>query len=130
MKKHIHSDDHDFGIKVRDLLLYRKIISAVQTGDQTATLTLDNGTILDVHGNVGCGGCGNGWYFIDALNTCDNAITNVECVLDYDEYNGDVYHIYVFTDNRRINRLQVSGGDNGYYGTGYDLYITIKEDVT
>lgn len=127
-KKHFHSDDTDFEKEVTSILLYRKIVSATQTGDQTATLILDNGTILEVEGNQGCGGCGNGWYFIDALNSCDNAITNVECVCDYVGYD-DVYHIYVFADNQRINCLQVSGGDNGYYGTGYDLYVTIgKED--
>jgi hypothetical protein len=24
---------------------------------------------------------------------------------------------------KKINCLQFSGGDNGYYGTGYDLYV-------
>ena len=127
MKKHIHSNDANFESEVKDLLLYHKIISATQTGDQTAILVLDNGTALEVKGNEGCGGCGNGWYYIDELNNCDNAITNVECVCDSGDWGDGVYHIYVFADNQKINCLQVSGYDNGYYGTGYDLYITIKE---
>ena len=121
--KHIaHSDDFNFEKEVKKLLLFRKIVKAEIFDDQTAILTLDNGTELVAHGNEGCGGCGNGWYYLDELNTCENAITDVKCEVDGYEENG-VYHLYVFADNTKINCLQYSGGDNGYYGTGYDLYI-------
>ena len=100
------------------MLLYRKVVSVEQNSDQNATLVLDNGTRLKTYGNDGCGGCGNGWYYLDELNKCDNAITNVECTDD-----GEVYHIFVFADNRKINLVEYSGYDNGYYGTGYDLYV-------
>ena len=123
-KKYLHSDDASFEAEVKSLLLFRKIVEAKQIDDQSADLILDNGTVLEIEGNQGCGGCHNGWYYIDALNSCDNAITNVECTCD-----GccEEYHIYVFVDDQRINCLQVSGYDNGYYGTGYHLYVTIKE---
>lgn len=126
-KKYIaHSDDANFEEKVKELLLYRKIIKVEALNDQDAILTLDNGTELIVEGNEGCGGCGNGWYYIDELNCCDNAITNVECVCEGD-YDDGVYHIFVYADNKKINCIQYSGGDNGYYGTGYNLFVRITQ---
>lgn len=126
-EKHIaHSEDARFEEKVRDLLLYRKIVKAEIIGDQTAVLTLDNGTQLIAEGNEGCGGCENGWFYLDELNACENAITDVECVYEGTEYEA-VYHLYVFADNKKINCLQYSGYDNGYYGVGYDLYVSVKK---
>ena len=127
MKKHIaHSDDLNFNKTVKDLLLFHKITSVEQLNDQDGILTLDNGTRLIVKGNEGCDGCGNGWYYLDELNECDNAITNVECVCEGSEYE-DIYHIFVFAENKKINCVQYSGGDNGYYGTGYDLFVEIDD---
>ena len=126
-EKHIsHSEDARFEEMVRDLLLYRKIVKAEIIDDQTAVLTLDNGTQLIAEGNEGCGGCGNGWFYLDELNACDNAITDVECVCEGTDYEA-VYHLYVFADNKKINCLQYSGYDNGYYGVGYDLYVSVKK---
>ena len=125
--KHIaHSDDANFEEEVKKLLLYRKIIKADKQDEQTGVLTLDNGMQLIVKGNEGCGGCGNGWYYLDELNDCDNIITNVECILDGYEFDG-VYHIFIYADNKKINCVQYSGSDNGYYGTGYHLFIKINE---
>lgn len=121
-----HSDDSYFEEKIKELLLYRKIVKAERVSDQEGILTLDNGTELIFKGNEGCGGCGNGWYYLEELNDCENAITNVECGLDGD-YEDGVYHIFVFADNKKINCVQYSGGDNGWYGTGYSLYVTTKE---
>ena len=102
-------------------------MNAKEKDAQTGVLTLDNGTKLIVKGNEGCGGCSNGWYYLDELNDCDNAITNVECVCESkDEYGDEIYHIFVFADNEKINCVQYSGGDNGYYGTGYDLFVTVE----
>ena len=124
-KEHFaHSDDSDFEAKLKKLLIGRKIIEAKEIDQQTAVLFLDDGMELIAIGNEGCGGCGNGWYYLDELNGCDNAITKVECCLEGD-YEDGVYHLFVFADNKKINCLQFSGGDNGYYGTGYDLYVTI-----
>ena len=126
-KKYIaHSDDANFVEKVKELLLHRKIIEIKKMDDQTGILILDNGVELIAEGNEGCGGCGNGWYYLDELNGCDNAITNVECVCESDGYD-DVYHIFVFADNKKINCIQYSGGDNGYYGTGYDLCVRVTQ---
>lgn len=125
MKKYIaHSDDKHFESDVKKLLLFRKIVKAEVVDDQTGILTLDDGTKLIVEGNEGCGGCGNGWFYLDELNGCDNAITNVECVCDGD-YDDRVYHIFVFAEGKKIHCLQYSGYDNGYYGVGYDLFVML-----
>ena len=121
----IGSNDEKFEEKVKELLLYRKIISVEKLNDQEGILNLDNGVQLAVAGNEGCGGCLNGWYYIDELNYSDNVITNVECVI---EGNDEVYHLFVYSEDKRINCVQYSGDDNGYYGTGYHLYIRIPEE--
>ncbi len=121
-----HSDDRNFNDKVRNLLLYHKIVSVIQIDSMEAVLTLDNGVELIVVGNEGCGGCGNGWYDIYELNECDNAITNVECVTE-DESDDGRYHIFVYTEDRRISCVSYEGYDNGYYGTGYRLYVKVRE---
>lgn len=123
-EKHIaQSDDNNFEEEVKTLLFGRKIVKAEAKDGQSAVLTLDNGVKLVAIGNEGCGGCDSGWYFVDELNTCDNAITRVECVVDYGEGGDSVYHIFVYAEDKKINCLQYSGYDNGYYGTGYDLYV-------
>lgn len=127
-KKYIaHSDDIDFEAQVKNLLLYRKIVKVEKLDDQEGILILDNGTELIVKGNEGCGGCGNGWYYIDELNGCDNVITNVECKLSGPDWD-DIYNIFVYAEDKRINCVQYSGGDNGYYGTGYYLYVRVKDN--
>jgi hypothetical protein len=92
-------------------------------------LILDNGIILKVVANEGCGGCSNGWYSITKLNEVDNAITNVEFVCDgyvedKENYDNTSYKIFVFCEDTRIKLLQVDGSDgNGYYGTGYTIKV-------
>lgn len=112
--------------KIEELLLYRKIIKA-----KNNTLYLDNGVELQVEANEGCGGCSAGWYEIVELNNCENAITNVEFVVDNDtkyDYDETSYKIFVLAADKRIKILQVDGDDgNGYYGTGYSIIVTIKE---
>ena len=127
-KKYVaHSDDLDFNTKVEELLLYRKIVSITQVDSMEAILTLDNGTELIVFGNEGCGGCGNGWYDIYELNECNNVITDVQCLTENESADGK-YHLFVYAEDRRINCVTYDGYDNGYYGTGYNLYVRLKEN--
>jgi hypothetical protein len=129
-KKYIaHSDDAHFEESVKELLLYRKIVKVERLNDQEGALTLDNGTQLMVEGNEGCGGCGNGWYYLDELNDCDNAITDVKCEASGDANDFDnLYNIFVYAEDKRINCVQYSGGDNGYYGTGYWLCVVVGDN--
>lgn len=122
--KYYDSDDTRFEQDMKDILLYRKIVSVEQVGDQDARLILDNGVKLDVSGNQGCGGCSNGWYYLKELNNCDNAITDVEA---YSEGADEVYKLFVFADNKKINVLTYEGTDNGYYGTGYSVLVKVDE---
>jgi len=123
-----HSDDRDFNDKVKELLLFHKIVKVIQVDDMEARFILDNGVEFITIGNEGCGGCGNGWYDIFELNECDNVITNVECLTE-DESDDGRYHIFVFAEDRRINCVSYEGYDNGWYGTGYRLYVKLKEDT-
>ena len=119
-----HCSDEGFNDYVKELLLFHKVVFVQARNDQDAELVLDNGTVLEVYGNEGCGGCENGWYYLTALNKCDNAITNVEVVQD--EYE-TVFSIFVYADDTRINLVTYEGDDNGYYGTGY--YLRVKVNI-
>ena len=121
MNRYYHCEDIGFEDFVREQLLFHKVVNVVELSDQVAELTLDNGVVLVAEGNEGCGGCGNGWFYLTALNTCDNAITNVEIV----EENEGLYAIYVYSADNRINLLTYEGEDNGYYGVGYTLRVKI-----
>lgn len=116
---------------IEELLLFHKV---VKTDMKTRTLTLDNGTELMFKGNEGCYGCGSGCYYIEELNECDNVITNVEFVIDDDVQDKDCddisYKIFVFAEDKRIKLIQFDGTDgNGYYGTGYTVYVKLKNNV-
>lgn len=112
--------------EIRELLVGRKV---KVDGNN---LILDNGIVLEVIANEGCGGCPSGWYSITKLNEVDNAITNVEFDCDGDVANEDddtSYKIFVFCEDTRIKLLQVDGSDgNGYYGTGYTIIVKQKEE--
>lgn len=113
--------------EIKELLFGRKVKKV-----SADTLLLDNGIELTVKANEGCGGCNSGWYYLQELNGCDNAITNVELVCDSeveDSDNETSYKIFVFTEDKRIKLLQVDGDDgNGYYGTGYSITVKLKEE--
>ena len=115
--------------EIKELLIGRKV---KVEGDK---LILDNGIILEVITNEGCGGCSNGWYSITKLNEVDNAITDVQFICDdiepneKNDYSDTSYKIFVFCEDTRINLLQVDGSDgNGYYGTGYAITVKRKKD--
>ena len=65
-----------------------------------------------------------GWYYLTALNSCDNAITNVEVSINDAE---TVFSIFVFAENKQINMVTYEGDDNGYYGTGFYLTAYLPE---
>lgn len=88
-------------------------------------LTCNDGTIIKVKENEGCGGCSNGWSSINLkkLEKNHNVITNVKC--EYNKNDGDLFKLFIFYQD---NQLTIKGDDgygNGYYGGGF--YVTIKE---
>lgn len=126
---------------MRDALVGRRIVEAERGefktparwgGTADGRLTLDDGTIILIAPNEGCGGCGNGWYALEHLATVDNAITDVRVATEgeRDEYGEGPtsYRLYVFAGAEEINAVQVDGDDgNGYYGTGYELFVIPPE---
>lgn len=107
------------------LLIGRQIVSV-----DGETMTLDDGKKITVHPNEGCGGCSSGWYSLSELNECEAVITSVRCDVAGDQP-GDfptVYRIYVLAAGKENVAMAVSGDDgNGYYGTGYQLEVTLGE---
>jgi hypothetical protein len=121
---------------ITDLLMGHKVTKV--DGEH---LLLDNGTVIKAIGNEGGCSCGAGDYDLAVLNGVDNIITKVE--FDYapagDGYDPEpdfdaeeewapapegYYRIFVFTDNQRVNLMQVDGSDgNGYYGTGFEILV-------
>lgn len=123
-----HSDDNDFEDKMKSELFGRRIVRVEGAeGDEEAYLYLDNGKRLLLVGNEGCGGCCNGWYYLKNINTFDNAITNVELCVDVSD-NGydDVYKLFVLSAYNKMNVATYEGSDNGYYGTGFSVFVEIE----
>lgn len=122
-----HSCDNNFEEKVKELILYRRIVSVNKIDSQTAEITLDNNVVLKAVGNIGCGGCENGWFYLNALNDCNNVITNVESVIEESDNDHFIFHLFVYAEDTKINAVTFSGCDNGYYGIGYHLYVKIPD---
>lgn len=110
--------------EIQALLVGRKV-----TKIDESTLLLDDGSVLQLEGNDGCGGCASGWYELTELNECDNIITQVELVSElgnYSENVDQVYSIFVYADARKINLARFEGTDgNEYYGTGFTIHVTL-----
>ena len=115
---------HDETERLNDLFVGRKVVSV---GEGGTTLTLDDGTILEVIPNHGCGVCTSGWYLLDALNTWDNVIMRVSVVSsDVSDNRYDKrYDLFVYAENGDIGSVvTVSGSDgDGYYGTGFAIRV-------
>ena len=108
--------------EIEELLLGHKV-----TVDDYNNLVLDNGVVLQINPNIGCGGCESGNYYLEHIASVNNAITNVEFVEEFeDDLYYEHYKIFVIADGVTTELLDVYGTDgNGYYGTGYtiDVYI-------
>lgn len=121
-KKYNTEIKHSNREEIKKLLFGRRIVRI----DNLNELVLDNGIILKIHPNEGCMGCGSGDYFLKQINICENAITDIEFVgEEYDE----IFQIFVLTIDERIKILEVEGdAGNGYYGSGYKIYVNLKKE--
>lgn len=88
------------------------------------TLICDDGTIIKIETNEGCGGCGNGWSSLDDLEILEhnnNIITDVKC----DYHDSEEFTLFIYYEDGFINKLEGDDGyGNGYYGGGF--HVTIK----
>jgi hypothetical protein len=125
--------------EIEALLLGRRIVAAEMDNvavpgredswDSTAegVLTLDDGTRIFAKGNDGGCACSAGCYPLQHLAAVDNVITSVRFEdRPDDEYDGGDgwYRIFVVADAVEVNVASFEGSDgNGYYGTGYALYV-------
>ena len=109
--------------EIRELLLGHRVAKIADDH-----MELDDGTVVKIVANEGCGGCNSGWYALDQITECDNIITRVDFETESTseseyEYEG-IYKVFVVAEDKRINLYSVSGDDgNGYYGTGYELLV-------
>jgi hypothetical protein len=145
--KLIELDETNHG-EIEALLLGRRIVTAEQVAvpipdsewPRTAdgVLTLDDGTRIYVRGNEGGCACSAGDYPLTHLAAVDNVITSVrfEDRPDSDDYwdgpEGERgwYRIFVVADAVEVNVASFEGTDgNGYYGTGYELYVQRAPDA-
>lgn len=96
-------------------------------------LTCNDGTIIEVATNEGCGGCGNGWSSFNDLKKLEknnNAITNIECKYTQNGWEDDEFTMFVYYEDGTINELIGDDGyGNGYYGGGFYVTITKAEQV-
>lgn len=125
--------------ELRTMLFGRKIVN-VQTDPMNpfiGTMTLDDGTVLEVGGNEGGCSCGAGDYPLETLNTVDNAITNVrieerpsgdnDCAVcgKWDCEHQGFYRIFVVAEDHNEHLVaSFEGSDgNGWYGTGWWISV-------
>lgn len=129
--KHDYCDED----AIRALLIGRTV---TKVGDNQ--LSLDNGTVLRIVPNEGCGGCYAGWYELSELNECP---TNAIMAVEFEDEAGvasdivggaddpHTYRIFVLAADRRIKLAEVTGDDgNGYYGTGYWIEVNAPVGAT
>lgn len=111
--------------EIEELLLGHKV-----TVDDYDNLVLDNGVMLQINPNIGCGGCESGNYYLEHISSVNNAITNVEFVEEFeDDCYYEHYRIFVIADGMTTELLDVYGTDgNGYYGTGYTIDVYIPDE--
>lgn len=112
-------------------LLKGRYVTDITIGDDemSATITLDNGTVLDIHGSCECS-CGNGWTYMREAFMRGNSkarIMNahVETTHDDERYYETDYTIFVMIDGNpsQLPLATMQGYDeNGYYGTGFTIY--------
>lgn len=111
--------------EIEDLLLGHKV-----TVDDYDNLVLDNGVVLQINPNIGCGGCESGNYYLEHIASVNNVITNVEFVEEFeDDFYHEHYRIFVIADGMTTELLDVYGTDgNGYYGTGYTIDVYLPDE--
>lgn len=115
----------------------------VEIDDEFDTITLDDGTVLQVEGNEGCGWCRSGWYDLINVYKQGNSkarIMSAHVACDIDEENNDegavdphVYTLFVMVDgNPEFLPLATIRGDDGAggYGTGFRIFAFIDTSTS
>lgn len=128
------------GEELADKLIGKKIIKVEECRCEDTyskadgyRLYCEDGTILEVAKNEGCGGCDNGWSEIDLLELNNNKsiITNAKYEDGNDDefykYDSDAFTIFIYYEDGKINKISgTEGWGNGYYGGGF--YLKVKKN--
>lgn len=119
MERRMELSEHSTSEDYAALLVGHKIVKA-----QNDALWTDDGRKLKILPNQGGCVCSAGDYEVTALNTCNNIITSAE-LEHYEKGSAEnIWRLFVYADNQKINAFEVSGDDgNGYYGTGFTVYV-------
>jgi hypothetical protein len=131
-----HFDSRDLYEELKDLLIGRKIIDVQDNkrsyhGSDSYSLYLNNGYVIIIETNTGCGACCSGWSEFDIeeqlykLPKLTNAI--VDITLEQNRDDEDKYRLHVFTQNDKVSIDTDDGYGNGWYGGGF--YVTIKKVI-
>ena len=124
MAKHCDGRDFDFLIGKSIIKVEKKIVD----DGYGYVLTCQDGSIIEIAQNEGCGGCSNAWsYFedLEKLQNNHNIITNVECEYGKTEWDCDEFKLFIFYQDDKLTISGTDGYGNGYYGGGF--YVTIKD---
>jgi hypothetical protein len=121
--------------RLRKIMVGRRIVETrkIKAPYHTDSIefVLDNGTILKATESYGCGGCSNGYWSVDAPNDAPTqVITNVEVVDEFNTSGPDeaTLRMFVYAEGIKTEIVRSSGSDNGYYGWGYEVFVTEKKD--
>lgn len=122
----------DVAAQMRAVLVGRSVVAVRNTSDRDkyaeGEVLLDDGTVLVLGGNDGCGGCAAGNYHLSLLNAMpvngimDVQVDSVDTSSPHDEWDerDTVYRVFVLAQDDRIRLAEFEGTDgNGYYGTGF-----------
>ena len=108
--------------KINEMFVGRKIVKADQKDSFTIHLTLDNGQVVQVQGNLGEVVPGEGWYHIASIAEAlpGGRIRGVSSESDeWEEH----FTLFVMTEGDKMPLVEFEGSDNGYYGTGFWLQV-------
>ena len=129
--KHYDGDDFDFLIGKSIIKVEEKTLETdygYKFSSEGYVLTCNDGTIIEVATNEGCGGCSNGWSSFDDLKKLEdnnNVITNIKVEYSNEVWEDDEFKMFIYYEDGTINELNGDDGyGNGYYGGGF--YVTIK----
>ena len=107
-----------------DTFTGHKIVAVEQIDDFTATITLDDGTVVQVKGNMGsC--CSNGDFPITSIveSLPGGIITGASVVAKDADGFEEQFILFVMVDNKKLPLVEFQGYDNGYYGSGFYLKV-------
>lgn len=108
--------------KIESLLVGRKIIKSEQKDDFTIHLTLDNGQVVQVQGNMGDYKDGEGFFPITSIakSLPGGRIMSVSSESDKWE---EKFTLFVMAEGDKMPLVEFEGSDNGYYGSGFWLQV-------